>query len=253
MRPLKLAKLNGNAEIFHTLQGEGVSSGMPAVFIRSSLCNLHCIWCDTDYTWNWKNTPWKHENDVLESYEKYNKSDYIIEPPLEDITQEILQYDCPNLIITGGEPLLQQEGWITLLTTLRNHNPQFRFEVETNGTQTPCDELAELIEQFNVSPKLSNSANKESLRISPASLTYFSQHPKAWFKFVVAQESDLGEIQQLISKFSLPKEKIILMPEGRTQSALNERRLWLAELCRDHGYRFADRLHIRLWGSKRGV
>lgn len=253
MRPLKLAKLNNRAEIFHTLQGEGASMGMPAVFVRASLCNLHCVWCDTDYTWNWINTPWKHENDALLSYKKFSQQEYIVEPTLEEIANEVLQYNCPNLILTGGEPLLQQKGWISLMEYLREKNEKFRFEVETNGTLVPSYSFADYIDQFNVSPKLRNSGNHENQRLQPKALHYFAKHPKTWFKFVIAEQTDFNEAQQLIKQYKLPKDKIILMPEGRTQAALKQKRLWLADLCRDLGYRFGDRLHIQLWGSKRGV
>ncbi len=227
--------------------------GMPAVFIRSSLCNLHCSWCDTDYTWNWKGTPWKHENDSLEGYQKFEKSEYIVEPEYEAIHDMITDFGCANLIITGGEPLLQQDAWIPLLKKLRETDPEFRFEVETNGTQTPSDELVPFIEQFNVSPKLANSGNSVDKRINAEALAFFAQHPNSWFKFVIAEESDMTEVNQIIDKHQLPKHKIILMPEGRTRLALNSRRGWLADLCIEQGYRFGDRLHIRLWGAKRGV
>ena len=77
--PMKLAKLGEGPEIFHTLQGEGPSVGVPAVFIRASRCNLHCVWCDTDHTWNFEGTPWPHEKDALPGYAKYRKSDVTIE------------------------------------------------------------------------------------------------------------------------------------------------------------------------------
>ena len=253
MPNLKLAKLNGKPEIFHTLQGEGFSVGVPAVFIRSSLCNLHCSWCDTDYTWNWKNTPWKHQNDSLEGYEKFDKSEYIVELDTVDIADTILQYNCPRLILTGGEPLLQQEAWIDLLKILRQKNPAFVFEVETNGTISPTTAFTEFIHQFNVSPKLSNSENSETSRHKEHALKYFSNHKNAWFKFVIAAETDLTEINTIIDNYSIHKDRVILMAEGRTLEALDQRRIWVAEACKSHGYRFGDRLHIRLWGEKRGV
>ena len=85
---MKLARLpDGSPEIFHTLQGEGASLGKPSVFIRSSLCNLHCQWCDTDYTWNWEGTPWTHERDGEEGYQKYRKEEQITELSPEDIAR----------------------------------------------------------------------------------------------------------------------------------------------------------------------
>ena len=248
MATLKLAKLNDRPEIFHTLQGDGVSMGIPSIFIRSSLCNLHCSWCDTNYTWNWEGTPWKHETD-----EKFSKEEYIVELVTQDAADLIAQYDCKNVILTGGEPLLQQSAWAELIQHLRAKDPNYTFEVETNGTHLPSATMDQAINQWNVSPKLSNSNNAEKLRINPDALKYFSNNKNAWFKFVIQNETDLDEVQQLEKSYELPKNKILLMPEGRTEEALQEKRLWLADICRDQGYRFSDRLHIQLWGSKRGV
>ncbi len=248
MAILKLAKLNDRPEIFHTLQGEGVSMGVPSIFIRSSLCNLHCSWCDTDYTWNWEGTPWTHE-----SGQKFSKQDYIVELETKEAAELIASYPCKNVILTGGEPLLQQEGWAELIQHLRATDPDYRFEVETNATQLPDPFMDKAINQWNISPKLSNSGNDEKLRIKPDALKYFSNKENAWFKFVIQNEADLAEVQLLENTYHLPKSKILLMPEGRTEEALNNKRLWLADICRDHGYRFSDRLHIQLWGSKRGV
>jgi len=250
---LKLAKLNGEAEIFHTLQGEGVSMGVPVVFIRLSLCNLHCTWCDTDYTWNWQGTPWTHDNDETPGYEKFNKSEYQMELSIEEAAEAILAYDCPRLVITGGEPLLQQEAVLALINHLKSQVPNFTFEIETNGTQEPSAECIDLVTQFNVSPKLKNSGNIEKLRITPSALKTLSATPHAWFKFVIKDVSDLHEVRELINTFQIPKSKVLLMPEGRTPEELMQKRLWLADICRDGGYRFSDRLHVQLWGAKRGV
>ena len=253
MPKLKLAKLQGKPEIFHTLQGEGVNTGVPAVFIRSSLCNLHCQWCDTDYTWNWEKTPWKHENDSKPGYQKFKKSEYIIESPHSELAEEILGYKCNNLVITGGEPLLQQEGFAELVERLKIDSPFLYSEVETNGTLLPTDRLDGLVDQYNVSPKLSNSGNSESLRIKPEALAYFAQSSKAWFKFVISSEAEVKEVTELIKTYSIPANRVILMPEGRTVDALNKKRLLLAEICKQQGFRFGDRMHILLWGEKRGV
>ena len=251
MANLKLAKLdiqNDRPEIFHTLQGEGVSMGVPSIFIRSSLCNLHCTWCDTDYTWNWEGTPWQHESGT-----KYSKQDYIIELPITEVAHLVTSYPCKNIILTGGEPLLQQPAWEQLIQHLHSQDPSYTFEVETNGTQIPTPFMDQAINQWNISPKLSNSGNEEKLRIKPQALHHFATKTNAWFKFVIQTQADLSEVQQLQQTYNLPKSNILLMPEGRTEAALQQKRLWLADICRDQGYRFSDRLHIQLWGSKRGV
>ncbi|MBK1790439.1 7-carboxy-7-deazaguanine synthase QueE [Persicirhabdus sediminis] len=253
MPTLKLAKLNDGAEIFHTLQGEGVNTGAPAIFVRSSLCNLHCRWCDTDYTWNWLGTPWPHDKDGEPGYSKFDKAEYILELPATEVAEAVRQFPCTHVIMTGGEPLLQQAGWLAMIEALKATDASYTFEVETNGTQVPSAELDAHINQYNVSPKLANSGNAESLRVSEKSMRWFASSAKSWFKFVIAEDSDLEEILQLIERFSIPKEKILLMPEGRTPAEQQARRLWVANLCIAQGFRFCDRLHVQLWGDKRGV
>ena len=250
---IKLALLHGGPEIFHSIQGEGVSMGVPSVFVRASLCNLHCQWCDTDYTWNWKNTPWKHERDEEPDYQKFKKSEYIIELATQEVADRITTFPCTNVILTGGEPLLQDKAWQSVIDHLININVDYRFELETNGTIIPSAALDAAISQYNVSPKLANSGNDTSQRINDDALRFFSESDKAWFKFVVSEGNDLAEIEELISSHSLPQNRILLMPEGRTNETLEKRRLWLADICRDRNYRYSDRLHIQLWGSKRGV
>lgn len=243
---MKLAKLpDGEPEIFHTLQGEGMNLGVPAVFIRSSLCNLHCSWCDTDYTWNWENTPWEHESD-----RKFRKEDYIVELSVEEIAQRVRSFPCENLVLTGGEPLLHQEDWFNLLLEL---GPTYTAEVETNGTIVPDLQFARQVHQWNVSPKLSNSGNPEKLRIKKEALEYFAADPRTVFKFVICNAEDFAEMEELVARFFLSKDTIMLMPEGRNPESLQKNRLWLAEQCIQHGYRFTPRLHIDLWGAKRGV
>ena len=250
---MKLAKLGDGPEIFHTIQGEGISAGAPAVFIRASRCNLHCIWCDTDHTWNFKGTPWPHEKDATTGYSKFAKTDATFEITPDDAAQEILRHPCQHTVITGGEPLLQQEDFLKLIHIIRTHQPNHTFEVETNGTRTPSPAFHSAVNQFNISPKLANAAMPDSLRIHPDTLTFFAKSPKAWFKFVVANETDLTEIQTLCNSHQIPKHRTILMPEGRTCEELDRTAPWLAETCRDLCFRFSDRLHIRLWGDKRGV
>ncbi|MCP5535265.1 MAG: 7-carboxy-7-deazaguanine synthase QueE [Akkermansiaceae bacterium] len=250
---MKLARLHGGPEIFHSLQGEGVSVGIPSVFVRASLCNLHCQWCDTDYTWNWEHTPWKHEKDDEPGYQKFKKPEYLVELPTHQVAEQIAAFPCSRVILTGGEPLLQDEAWQSVITHLLARNPDYCFEVETNGTIVPSTELDQVVSQYNVSPKLKNSGNDIGLRVKGGALKFFAASEKAWFKFVVSRMDDLEEIRELISCYKLPHNRILLMPEGRDDDTLQQRRLWLAGICRDHNFRYSDRLHIQLWGSARGV
>jgi organic radical activating enzyme len=250
---MKLARLGDGPEIFHTLQGEGPSVGLPAVFIRASRCNLHCVWCDTDHTWNFEGTPWPHEKDATPGYAKHRKAEATIELTTTAAADLILSYHCPHVVITGGEPLLQENDFLEMITHIRAQQPDCVFEVETNGTRTPSSAFTEAVDQFNVSPKLSNSGVKKSLRLAPDTLRFFASSPKAWFKFVIATQADLDEVLALKNEFSIPASRILLMPEGRTVAELDTTAADIAELCRSHGFRFCDRLHIRLWGDKRGV
>ena len=250
---MKIARLpNGSPEVFHTLQGEGISAGVPAVFVRASLCNLHCVWCDTDYTWNFEGTPWPHEKDADPNYTKFVKNRHMIEMTPADVAAAIREYSCRRLVVTGGEPLVQQEEFIDVLEILRDWDHRWIFELETNGAITPEPDLDRIISQYNVSPKLSNSGNDENLRLNQEALTFFADSPRAWFKFVISSPADLAEVAGLQSQLGLDVERILLMPEGRDPKTLQGRRKWLAEKCRALGYRFSDRLHIQLWGDERG-
>ena len=250
---LQLARLNGQAEIFYSIQGEGKSMGRPSVFIRTSLCNLHCIWCDTDYTWNWVGTRFEHVNDQRPGYQKFDKKEWIANCEIETVVQAVTAYPCRNIILTGGEPMLQQAALVTLMRKLSLIDPVYRFEVETNGTLVAQPDFEALIDQFNVSPKLENSNNPRKLREKPKAYQFFAKNAKAFFKFVVAEKSDLSEILELLSRYAIPPEKVWLMPEGRERQSLTRRRQWLVEICKTHGFNYTDRLHIQIWGSRKGV
>jgi len=250
---MKLAKLGDGPEIFHTLQGEGPGIGMPAVFIRAATCNLHCVWCDSDHTWNFEGTPWPHAKDALPNYGKHRRSEVVIELDPADAARRILAFGCPRVVITGGEPLLQETAFLAMIREIHSERPAPVIEVETNATRIPSPEFAAAVDQFNASPKLSNSGMDEALRLQPAALAWFAASPKAWFKFVVATPADLTEIQDLRERFGIPAGRILLMPEARTAADLDRTAPWLAGRCRDLGFRFCDRLHIRLWGERRGV
>ena len=141
---MKLAKLGDGPEIFHTIQGEGVSAGAPAVFIRASRCNLHCIWCDTDHTWNFEGTPWPHEKDANPGYRKFSKAGATFEIDPTDAAERILAFGCPRTVITGGEPLLQESAFLQIIQHIRARQPEHQFEVETNCTRIPSPAFHEL-------------------------------------------------------------------------------------------------------------
>lgn len=250
---MKLAKLDDGPEIFHTIQGEGVSAGLPAIFVRGSRCNLHCRWCDTDYTWNFKGTPWTHERDGQPGFAKHRKEDVTFEISAADLAARLAGFHCRRVVLTGGEPLIQEDAWIELIDRLRAGDPRWVFEVETNGTRTPSAAGGARIDQFNVSPKLANSGMDAALRIVPEALEWFAGSPRAWFKFVVDGDDDIAEIRDLVARFAIPGERVLLMPKGRTAAELAQTSETVARLCLEHGWRFGDRLHVRLWDDRRGV
>jgi len=250
---LQLARLHGKPEIFYSIQGEGKSIGMPSIFVRTTRCNLHCFWCDTDYTWNWSGTRFAHQNDARPGYQKFDKKEWIIRCTIDEVADIVAAIPCRNVILTGGEPLLQQTALVDLMGNLRARTSGFRFETETNGTLLPSPAFDAAIDQYNVSPKLENSRNPRKLREKPGVYRFFAANPKANFKFVVAEKKDLTEVLELIERYEIPAEKVWLMPEGSSRQALVKRRQWLVEICKTQGFRYSDRLHVQIWGSKKGV
>ncbi len=250
---MKIARLNNKGEIFYSIQGEGKSMGVPCVFLRTSLCNLHCVWCDTDYTWNWEGTPHHHNKESLPGYRKYKKSEQILEVSIPQIAAEIEAYPCRRVVLTGGEPLLQQDELVRLMKELRRKSNDYVFEVETNGTLQPSEEFEALISQYNVSPKLANSGNPLSLRENPDVSRFFTQNVKAFFKFVVAGSVDLEEVLAFQKKYGVESLRIYLMPEGTTVAELSRNQLTVVEMCKRYGFCYSDRLHVRLFGDKRGT
>lgn len=223
------------------------------MFVRTSLCNLHCIWCDTDYTWNWIGTRFSHVNDAKPGYQKFDKKKWIAEVEVAEVADMVAAFPCKNVILTGGEPMLQQSALSVLMSALRSKSVGYRFEVETNGTLSPTPEFDAAIDQYNVSPKLENSNNSRRLREKPAVYRFFAQSAKANFKFVIAEKTDLDEVLELIKTYAIAPEKVWLMPEGTSASALTKRRKWLVEICKTYGFRYSDRLHVQIWGAKKGV
>lgn len=235
-RNLLLARMaDGKPEIFSSVQGEGVSAGMASTFIRLSTCNLRCTWCDTAYTWDWS---------------RFDKSEQITELPADAIAVDVLTRAPRNVVITGGEPLIQRRQLVPLVSLLKTAG--LRIEVETNGTIAP-GELGGTIDQWNVSPKLAHSGNEGLERLPEGPLRDFAGRENAFFKFVVQDMNDLDEVEALRERFGVPAGRVVLMPEGTTAAQLNARSPWLAEVCAQRGYRFSSRLHILIWGDKRGV
>jgi 7-carboxy-7-deazaguanine synthase len=226
---------DGQPEIFSSIQGEGISVGVPSTFIRFSLCNLKCTWCDTAYTWDWTKYDPIAETTIL---------------AVGDVLRRVEMFRNQNVVITGGEPLVQQAELEQLATMLRGGH--YRVEVETNGTLIPRPETSDHVDQWNVSPKLASSGNDEKQRLRPLALAWFAEQSNAYFKFVVTGPSDVDEVQSMMNRLTVPPKRVLLMAEGRSVAEQLEKARWLVPACQATGYRYSPRLHILLWGDERG-
>ncbi len=207
-------------EIFESIQGEGKNQGVLTVFLRLAFCNLRCSFCDSKYTYENPEFEWKETDEAQEIIEKYKAG---------------------NLVITGGEPLLWQKDLIPLIKRIKKF-----IEVETNGTLVPTLEFDRYVNQYNVSPKLSNSGEKVIKRFNLNSLIWFAKNKKSIFKYVIDKEQDIEEIFEHIKKANIEKNKIYLMPCASIKEKLEEKSKIVINLCKKYGFNYSDRLHIRL-------
>lgn len=247
--PLTLATTApGEPELFASLQGEGPSAGKPCVFVRLSRCNLACEWCDTAYTWRFTGDNRPHRDGL--AFERAANQVTLDEAV---VAARIAALGGTRLVVTGGEPLLQGPALACTVALLKRDNPALQVEVETNGTVAPAPSLVPLIDQYNVSLKLSHSGNPVDFSQIPGRIEAWAAEPRAYFKFVVAAPEDLAEVLDLQQRYGIEPSRIFLMPEGRDSVTLRERARWLAPLCLEHGFNFSDRLHIHLYGDTRGT
>lgn len=230
VRPLLVAEWFGP-----TFQGEGPSAGQQAVFVRLSRCNLSCPGCDTPYTWDTSRFDLRAHSTRLTP---------------DGIAAWALTIPTPLAVITGGEPLLQQEALLPLVTALTEAGR--RVEVETNGTVIPTAELAAQVTVFNVSPKLAGFAapGDADRRINPEALRYFVASGKAVFKFVASGLADLGEIAAVEERFGLAP--VWVMPEGTDTDTVLGRMREVADAVLARGWNLTTRLHVLLWEDTRG-
>lgn len=227
------------SEIFYSLQGEGELMGMPSVFVRTSGCNLRCNWCDTPYA------SWQPEGRQM--------------TPAE-IVAEVSRHPAKHVVLTGGEPMIAP-GIHELAGLLRARG--YHLTIETAATVPPGGIACDLA---SLSPKLAHSApddrldeawrrKHEELRWQPAVVAAWLAAGDYQLKFVVGSERDLVEIESMLGETgrTVPPGKVLLMPEGVTVESLRAKAGWLGELCKARGYRYAPRLHIELYGNRRGT
>lgn len=225
------------SEVFASIQGEGILAGVPSLFVRVSGCNLRCVWCDTPYT------SWNPEGE-------------------ERSAERILDWargfpTYRHVVLTGGEPMLFPEI-VQVSAGLRRMG--LHVTVETAGTvwqDIECDLMS-------ISPKLRNStpwereggswaARHEERRLRPEVLRRLVSAFEHQLKFVVMSPEDLPEIEEIVQMCGVERGRVLLMPEGTDAATLAARADWVVEECKRRGFRFCPRLHVLLYGNRRGV
>jgi 7-carboxy-7-deazaguanine synthase len=260
---------------FYSVQGEGISSGIPSYFVRLGLCNLTCgmsrkfanqlvkdksledgeifegdlhkegkaTWtCDSTSQWLWRG-----ENKDFQ---------YLIDQWKEQGIYEHIRNGTIHIIWTGGEPTIKshqeaivnfhkywsanspiEDGWIS------RYN-----EIETNGTIVIEDDLFKILDQINCSPKLSNSGMTEKQRIVPAAIKRIMEHSNYQMKFVISTEDDIKEMfDTFITPFNIPLKNVVCMPGMDSQEQFHERTQWCLEMGKKYKFRALTRLHISAW------
>jgi 7-carboxy-7-deazaguanine synthase len=226
------------AEIFYSIQGEGKLAGVPSVFVRASGCNLRCWWCDTPYA------SWEPEGENLS---------------VGQIVEQVRRHPGRHVVLTGGEPMIMPEMG-ELCSTLKGLG--YHITIETAATVYEDAKL----DLASLSPKLSNStptereggrfaAAHERQRLNvPVIQRFIDLSPDFQLKFVVSNESDLGEIREILAQLrNWSPADVLLMPEGTDAGTLNSRAGWIGEICKREGFRFCPRLHVYLYGNIRGT
>jgi 7-carboxy-7-deazaguanine synthase len=225
------------AEIFYSIQGEGILSGVPSAFVRTTGCPLRCTWCDSPYT------SWEPAGETLS---------------VDAILARLSEYPTRHVVVTGGEPVVAA-GIEELCDRLRQEHYHITLETAAVVFKPLPIDLASL------SPKLASSTphtrdggrfalRHDEQRLRPQVIRDFLAHASCQLKFVVDRPEDIEEIQQLLGQLPpVDPNTVLLMPQGLTRDELAERAGWVAELCKSHGFRYCPRLHIELYGNQRGT
>lgn len=219
-----------------TIQGEGPHAGVYCGFVRFAECNLACSWCDTPYTWDWK---------------RYDRAIESKPMTVKEVADAIVQLYCYRIVLTGGEPMMQQRFFPELY-----EETGCAFDVETNGTIAPTADVIDAVDLFVVSPKLAHSGDPEKLRLKPLALDAYADlayDRRAAFKFVVQTPQDLDSVGLLCDEFRIPRTQVWAMPEGANRAAHLENLIALADGIVSHGFNLSSRLHVLAWNDKRGV
>jgi 7-carboxy-7-deazaguanine synthase len=223
------------AEVFHSIQGEGRLTGVPSVFIRTSGCNLRCWFCDTPYT------SWNPEGE---------------DRSVDSLIEETTTFNCEHVVITGGEPMLVKDVAV-LATRLKDDGKH--ITIETAGTidlNVPADLMS-------ISPKRANSTPNSEMgwaerhdarRHRPDVINRLTTDYDYQLKFVVDRPEDIEDVAEYLEEFPhIDPGKVYLMPQAIDREPHAEKCGWLGEAATARGWQLCRRLHIELFGNKRGT
>lgn len=227
-------------EIFGpTLQGEGITAGHPCFFLRLAGCNLHCTWCDTPYAWDWKRFRSSEEAHPLD-----------LPTVVEKLDSFRARYpNVKRLVVSGGEPMLQQAALLHVLVAVNQWG--WQVEIETNGTKLPGIELTQWVTIYNVSPKLPNSGHTLHETIKHPVLNAFLNTGKAVFKFVASSIEDLEVIGGIVNECNLAP--VVIMPLGTAHTDLMNHARVLFDGVIERGWVLGSRMQFELFGNTRGI
>ena len=264
---------------FYSVQGEGISSGVPSYFVRLGICNLTCgmsrafanklakeasledgeifvgdLHAEGKATWTCDSTSqwlWRGEDKEFQ---------YLIDRWKEQGIYDDIKNGNIHIIWTGGEPTIKghQEAicnfvryWMDLEKI--GYIPGYH-EIETNGTVYIDAPLKQIINQINCSPKLANSGMTKKQRFNEDALKRIMEHKNYQFKFVISTEDDVKEIfDEFVNPLSIPLKNVVCMPGLDDQDDFHERTNFVLEMAKIYKFRGLTRLHISAWNKTLNV
>jgi organic radical activating enzyme len=290
MSKINLNKLLISSD-FYSVQGEGISSGVPSYFVRLGVCNLTCgmsrvfanqlakeqnledgeifvgdLQAEGKATWTCDSTSqwlWRGEDKDFQ---------YLIDRWKEQGIYDDIKNGTIHIIWTGGETTIKehQEAIRNFIWYWKSIDPSINViysgglvqtdkitafsEIETNGTVYIDHPLWIQLDQINCSPKLSNSGLPAKQRIVPDAIKRIMEHRCYQFKFVISNEEDVNELlRDFVDEFSIPLSKVVCMPGLDSQDNFHERTQFVLEMAKKYKFRGLTRLHISAWDKTLNV